>query len=535
VNSQCLPFSQVPHTSRLFSDFLSYSPNVRQFYRRSPRPGEWLKEEASCLRYDSARRERVSDILARQNRAWGTSEKTLANIDRLRKGASAMVSGQQVGLFGGPLMTIFKALMAAKLAAQANQAGIECVPVFWLATTDHDLEEVNHVAVLDAAWALQELRAPTQGLTDAPVGGITFREEIQPVVEAATALLGESEVSGWLREAYSPSQTFGSAFAKLCTRLFAEWGVILMDAADPELHRVAEPVYLAVIARAADLNDGLLQRGVALENAGYHQQVKVTPSSTLLFALRNGVRAPVHRHGNEEFEIEGSRVSRTDLLEQISSAPENFSANALLRPVVQDYLLPTIAYAGGSAEVAYFAQAAVVYEAVLSRTTPIIPRFSATLVEAKPQGLLQRYKLQLTDVFQGPEALRERVAAGTLPVDLQSAFDHAEASLEKSLAAIREGLERLDATLVDSAINATTKMQYQIGQLRAKAARAELRQTDVLGRHAQLLSNALYPNKSLQEREIAGVHFVARHGIEFLRDVYNAINLDCLDHQVISL
>jgi len=186
VNSQCLPFSQVPHTTRLFSDFLSYSPSIQTFYPRSPRPGEWVKEEAARLRYDPARRESVADILARQNRAWGASAKTLANIDRLRKGALAMVSGQQAGVFGGPLLTIFKGLMAAKLAEQANRAGIECVPVFWLATTDHDLEEINHVDTLDGAWALQELRTPTQGIVGAPVGTITFGQEIQPVVEAAT-------------------------------------------------------------------------------------------------------------------------------------------------------------------------------------------------------------------------------------------------------------------------------------------------------------------------------------------------------------
>lgn len=535
MNSQCLPFSQIPHTSQLFSDFLSYSPRVRQFYPRSPRPGEWMKEEAARLRYDSERREKVADILARQNRAWGASARTLANIERLRQGAFAMVSGQQVGLFGGPLMTILKALMAAKLTQQANEAGIECVPVFWLATTDHDLEEINHVTALDTTWTLQELRAPTQGVPGAPVGKITFGQEVQAVSDAAAELLGESDVSNWLREAYRPGETFGSAFATLCARLFAEWGVILMDAADPELHRVAEPVYLSAIAHAPELNDALLQRGAVLEEAGYHQQVKVTSSSTLLFALRDGARVPVHRHRDEDFEIEGNKVSREDLLEQITSTPENFSANALLRPVVQDYLLPTIAYAGGPAEVAYFAQAAVVYESVLNRTTPIVPRFSATIVEAKPRGLLERYKLQLPDVFPGPEVLREQIAAGTLPGDLQKAFDHAAGSLEKSLAAIRDGLARLDPTLVDSATNAGAKMQYQLSQLQAKAARAELRQSEVLGRHAQLLSNALYPNKSLQEREIAGVYFVARHGVDLLRGVYDAINLDCLDHQVIAL
>jgi len=536
VKSQCLPFSQIPHTTQLFSDFLSYSSKVQPFYPRSPRLSEWMTDEVSKLHYDSARREKVATILERQNRTWGASAQTLANIEKLRQGAHAMVSGQQVGLFGGPLFTIFKALTAAKMAEQASAAGINCVPVFWLATYDHDLAEVNHVSVPDASWALQELGTPTQGVANASVGGLTFGPEIDPVVEAARALLGDSEVTRWLKEAYSSGQTFGNAFAKLCARLFAEWGVILLDGSDPELHRAAEPIYRAAIQRSAELNDALLQRGAELEAAGYHQQVKVTPSSTLLFTLRDGARVPVHRLADgTDFEVEGTRISRKELLEQIAAAPENFSGNALLRPVVQDYLLPTIAYAGGSSEIAYFAQAAVLYEALLKRITPIIPRFSATIVEAKPQGLLERYELHLPDLFQGPEKLQEQMASGTLPKDLQSAFDQAESTMEQTMVRVREGLARLDATLVDSATNAATKMQYQLSQLRSRAARAELRQTEVLGRHAELLSNALYPNKDLQEREIAGITFVARHGAEFLREIYNAIHTDCLDHQVLSL
>ena len=537
MKSQCLPFSQIPHTTKVFADFLSYSPKVQRFYPRSPRLNEWMSDEAARLRYDSARRERVAAILDRQNRSWGASANTLANIEKLRNGAAAMVSGQQVGLFGGPLFTILKALTAAKMAEQATRAGIECVPVFWLASYDHDLAEVNHTSVPDASWVLQELRTPTQGVPDAPVGGLAFGPEITQVVEATTALLGDSEVAAWLREAYSPGQTFAGAFSKLCARLFADWGVILMDGSDPELHRIAEPIYRAAIERSAELNEALQQRGTELQAAGYHQQVKVTSSSTVLFTLRDGARVAVHHAsgGADEFEAAGTNISRKELLDQISSAPENFSGNALLRPVVQDYLLPTIAYAGGPSEVAYFAQAAVLYEAFSGRTTPIVPRFSATIVEAKPQALLKRYELRLQDVFQDPEKLREQLAAGTLPKDLQSAFDQAESGLEKSMFGIRDALARLDATLIDSATNAATKMQYQIGQLRSRAARAELRQTEVLTRHADLLSNALYPKQDLQEREIAGVYFVARQGMGLLHDLYDTIHPDCLDHQIISL
>jgi bacillithiol biosynthesis cysteine-adding enzyme BshC len=533
-----LPFSQIPHTTELFADFLAGSSKVHPFYPRSAHFNEWFKDEAAHLAYDSERRRRVSAILERQNQSWGSSARTVENIARLRAGAVAVVTGQQVGLFGGPLFTIFKALTAVKLADQATQAGVDCVPVFWLATEDHDLEEVNQVSIPGADASLQKFTVPTEGVPAAPVGTVRFDAEVQSAVDAAAELLGSSAITDFLRDAYRAGETFGGAFARLFAKLFADWGVILLDPADPEFHQIAQPIYRAAIERAAEFDEALLARGKALEAAGYHQQVKVTPSSTLLFTLRNGARVPVHRRvngpGRTEFLVGEEHIAEAELLHRVSSSPQEFSANVLLRPVIQDYLLPTLAYSGGSAEVAYFAQVGVVYQALLGRVTPIVPRFSATIIEAKPKAFLERYGLRLPDFFQGPEALRELMASRTLPKELQSAFDQAEASLEKSLAAIREGLVRLDPTLVDSALNAASKMQYQLAQLRSKAARAELRQTEVLTRKADLLSNLLYPGKALQEREIAGAYFVARGGAAFLQGLYDAIHPDCLDHQVIS-
>ena len=534
MKSQCLPFGQIPHTTRLFADFLSFSPQVQQCYPRSPRFSEWFKNEAAGIVYDSPRRQRVSAALERQNKSWGISSKTLENIARLRAGAAAVVTGQQVALFGGPLFSILKALTAVKLANEATAAGVDCVPVFWLATEDHDLAEVSQVSIPGADGLLSKLVATPNGLTDAPVGALTFGPEIAEAVEAAAALLGETEAARWLRDCYRPGETLGSAFAKLFSRLFADWGVILLDASDPELHQVAEPIYRAAIERAVELDDALLRRGEVLEAAGYHQQVKVTPSSTLLFGLRNRSRVPIHRDGAAKFVIAEEKISQQELLNRIAAAPQDFSPNVLLRPVVQDYLLPTLAYTGGAAEAAYFAQAAVVYEMLSGRTTPIVPRFSASIIEAKPQSLLERYGLTLPDLFSGPERLREILAGRALPQELSGAFDRAEAALKESMSAVGNALAGLDKTLVDSANHAREKMQYQLSQLRAKASRAELRQSEVIGRHADLLSNALYPNKSLQEREIAGIYFIARYGREFLQTLYDAHQSNCLDHQIIT-
>jgi bacillithiol biosynthesis cysteine-adding enzyme BshC len=544
MKTQCLPFQQIPHSTRLFLDYLSYTPSVRGMYPRSPIFPEWLKDESQRVVYDGARRGKVCEILERQNRAWGASPKTLANIDRLRRGALAAVTGQQVGLFGGPLFSIFKALTAVKLAEQATEAGVDCVPIFWLATEDHDLAEVNHVALLSEqglpeAFTLEDSAFEDSAVTDAPVGTVKFGAGIEPVIEQAAARLGDSEVTTWLRQAYRPGETLGSAFALLFARLFADWGVILLDPADKYFHDLAKPLFRAAIERASELDEALLTRGKTLEQAGYHQQVKVTSATTLLFEVKDGARTVVRRRNNGgnggEYIVGEERLSHRELLDRIEQAPERFNPNVLLRPVVQDYLLPTLVYTGGAAEVAYFAQVAVVYEKLVGRVTPILPRFSATLIEAKPERILTRYELGLPDLFEGPEKVREAIAARSLPSDLQTRFSEAYTSVEQSMTALRESIGRLDSTLLDTAESTQASMRHQIERLQARVSRAEGLRNDVITRHADALNHALFPHKALQEREVAGVSFLARYGPELLANLYQTIHPDCHDHQVITL
>jgi bacillithiol biosynthesis cysteine-adding enzyme BshC len=543
VKAQCLPFSQIPHTTRLFTDFLAYSPSVQPFYPHSPHFAEWSKAEASSLQYDPSRRERVSTILERQNRSWDASPQTLANLSRLRAGAAAIVTGQQVGLFGGPMFAIYKALTAVKLAEEATATGIDAVPVFWLATYDHDLAEVNHVSIPGSDGLLRTLTSSSHGVPGAPVSNVRLGEEILPVVEEAVSLLGDSEASRFLRESYRPGETLGTAFARFYTRLFSQWGVILLDASDAELHHVAAPIYRAAIERAEDLDTALLARGDALERAGYYQQVKVTPSSVLLFATRDGARTAIHRREGSnkgvEFAIGGEpgaeRISSAELLDRIASAPENFSPNVLLRPVVQDYLLPTLAYTGGAAEAAYFAQVGAVYEKIPGRVTPIVPRFSATVVEPKVQRWLGQYGITVRDAFDGPEALRQTLASRSLPAGLQAAFERANQSVEESFSGLQEALAKLDPTLVEASQTGASKVKYQLDRLRERAMAAELRRSEVVSRHAVALSQALYPENALQERGVAGIYFVARHGTELLRSIYDTMRTDCRDHQILEL
>jgi bacillithiol synthase len=543
VKAQCLPFTQIPHTTRLFTDFLAYSSSIQPFYPHSPHFSEWSKAEASTLQYDPSRRERVGTILERQNKSWDASPQTFVNLTRLRQGAAVIVTGQQVGLFGGPMFAIYKALTAIKLAEEATAAGVDAVPVFWLATSDHDLAEVNHVSIPGSEGLLRTLTTSSQGVRGAPVSDVRLGEEILPVVEEAASLLGDTEASQLLRESYRPGETLGTAFARFYARLFSQWGVILLDASDRELHRVAAPVYRAAIERVEDLDAALLARGAALEGAGYYQQVRVTESSVLLFAMRQGARTAIHRIRGANHAVEFSigsepgaeKLSSAELLDRIAGAPENFSPNVLLRPVVQDYLLPTLAYTGGAAEAAYFAQVGAVYEAIMGRVTPIVPRFSATLVEPKVQRWLGQYGIAVREAFDGPEALRQTLAARTLPAGLQAAFERANQLVEESFSGVQQALAKLDPTLVEASQTGASKVRYQLDRLRERAMAAELRRSEVVSRHAVALSHALYPENALQERGVAGAYFVARHGTELLRSIHDIMRTDCHDHQILEL
>ncbi|HZR66333.1 MAG TPA: bacillithiol biosynthesis cysteine-adding enzyme BshC [Terriglobales bacterium] len=534
MKSHCISFRQIPHTTKLFLDYLDFTPAAQSFYPRSPRFLEWDKDESGLIQYPAERRAKVAAILERQNKQWGASPKTLENIERLRSGACALVTGQQVGLFGGPVFSIYKALTAVKLAQEAEKLGVSCVPVFWLATEDHDLAEVNQIRLPNAEAKLETLGSSVQSKPDVPVGTISFGPEILEAVGSVKKALGDSEVPHLVEQCYAPGENFGSSFAKLFAQIFAEYGVILLDGSDPELDGVAAPLYRVAIDRCSEINKDLTTRGLQLEAAGFHQQVRVTDSSTLLFLVKDGVRTPIQA-AKSEFAAGDEKFSSSQLADLASSTPQVFSPNVLLRPVVQDYLLPTLAYVGGAAEVAYFAQGGVVYEKLLGRRTPIVPRFSATIVEPKALGLLEKNHLDALQIFQGPELVRETIGARRLPPNLQSSFEQATKAIEHSMKAVREAIAQLDKTLVESADNAASKMIYQITNLQARASRAELRQSEVISRHAEILSNSLYPDKTLQEREFAGIYFLAKYGRELMNGLLEQVQPDCLNHQILEI
>jgi bacillithiol synthase len=512
MDCRALPFRQLPHQPKLFLDYVDHFVRVKSFYAHEPSMKSVLCE-AKGLKFPRERAAEVAAILRKQNSAFGSDTKTQENLERLANGAVAVVTGQQVGLFGGPSYSIYKALMAVQIASELVREGIDAVPVFWMATEDHDVDEVRHTTWFhDGRASRFELPLPSD--PGKPVGRVALGAASADAVREASDTLegqGSSRLAHILRDSYSPAETYGSAFAKMFARTFAGRGLILLDPLDAGLHRIAAPLYERAAAHRDALNNALLRRGKDLENAGFGTQVKVTAKSTLLFYMGDGARQVITANA-ASFQVGAKSWSRQEFARAASSEPQNFSPNALLRPVVQDFLLPTVAYIAGAAEISYFAQSEVLYRELLGRMPVMVPRAGFTLVDVKATKLLKQYKLNVEDIWLGAEEIRRRLERGAVPKTLAAKFDREQKQVARTLAQLGKQIEKLDRTLRGSVSTAQRKIAFQLDKLRRKTGRAQDQKNALLAAHQQFLESLLYPHHALQSRELNFLPFLARWG-----------------------
>ena len=555
MECRALSFRQLPHQPRLFLDFLDSFPRVARFYDHPPtleaakaaakghaarvdlRSAGADSTVAPVLDYPPERRAEVAAILRAQNARFGADDATRDNLERFAKGAVAVVSGQQVGLFSGPAYAIYKAVSAIHIAQELTNAGLQAVPVFWMATEDHDLDEVRHSTWFHGG-KLKRFELPGNGDAGLPVGQIALGPGVREMVDEAAGILsaaGGELLAATLRESYGAQETYGSAFGKLFARLFAEQGLILLDPLDVRLHRAGTEVLRKAVEQRDEVTEALLARDKELEKADYDAQVKVTSRSTLLFYMgeaRTGHEATAGEHGRgvrRPITASGGELvcgdlswTKQELLAAIQAEPENFSANALLRPVMQDYLLPTAAYIAGPAEIAYFAQAEVIYKKLLGRMTVILPRAAFTLLDAKAEKLLARYGLAVEDVWRGSQNLRRKLETSSVPKALGKNFDKTLKETERKLELLKKQIVKLDATLGGAVETATRKIAFQIGKLKRKAGKAEALKAGLIDGHQEFLESLLYPHKGLQSRELCFLPFLAQWGPGGLKELLKA-------------
>ena len=521
MHCTCVRHTDLPHTTQLFADVLYHPDRTAHFYRHPIRDLDAYRVAASEIRFDEAGRAALVSALRVQNPA-GPSLERLA-----QPGTVAVVTGQQVGLFSGPAYTVYKALHAAKLAEWLTANGIPAVPVFWLATEDHDFAEVNHVWVFDCEHHPHKLEM-RRTASSQPVGHVTLAAP--PVRELRTLLRGTpfgEEVADTVEEAYRAGSTMGKAFGELVRDLLSRHDILQVDPLLPEFRRLAAPAIRRAVEAGPELNARVLERNRELTGAGYHAQVHMEEQTSLVFLLESDKRLGLRRHG-DEYVLNGRRFTTAELMDRAA----DLSPNALLRPVVQDSMIPTVAYIGGPAEVAYLAQSEPIYRSLLGRMPVAVPRSGFTVLDEHSAKLMDRYGLMLADFFHGEDSLRDRVAAKLVPPALSGRMRDTMKVVDGAVERLKGDLLAFDPTLAKALERSAQKVRHQFAKIDGKVGREAMRR-DERGRHAATsLYGLIFPERHLQERLYSFLPFLAKHGPDLTDHIYESIELDCPDHRL---
>ena len=524
--------------STLFRDFLDGAPGAAPFF--VPSGGLAALEQAArgALALERPRAALAEALVAQQLRRGARRAAEAAG--RLRDpGSVAVVTGQQAVLFGGPLLVLYKALAVRRLARELEQRrGAPVVPVFWVASDDHDLAEVSQVELLDAAGALRSLRwAPAVEPAPLPAARVALDDSVVGLLDGLAAALppslGRDEALAALRQAYEPGRTLSEAFACWLSALLPD--VVLLDPADASLRAQWLPVLRREIEERSPSTRLALETGARLEAAGYHQQVQVRPGFLNLFLVEEGQRRPLALEG-DEIVVRGTsrRFTRAEALAELEARPLDWSPGALLRPLAQDLLLPTAAYVGGPAEIAYHAQIGPSYAAFGVPRPALVARPSLTLVEPPQLRALEAEGLALADLREDPAARLAQWARESQP-EVEEAFARVRAAVEQEMAGLRRALQGLDPTLAAAAESSVGRVLHPVEGLRDKALKAMKRRDET--RAARLLKarTAVFPAGEPQERRLGLLGLAARHGLGAAALVEPHVDPFSREHAVVTL
>lgn len=483
----------------------------------------------------------VAEAIEAQNGRWATSPARDAHLAALRRGAAAVVTGQQVGLFLGPLYTLYKAATAIRMArVLADETGREVVPVFWLQTEDHDLPEIAWCGLPGPEGEAIEVSLPagedvrSGQLGDGDRISIAHRRLPEAVAEKLTWLRDElapharGDHLDRLARHYRPGAGWGEAFAGLLAELFAGEGLVLVDPRDPALARAVAEIHRRSVVEAAPIAEKLAARAASLRERGFDVAVHVRPGAPLSFFHPRGAEGPRYRLEPAPgglAEVGGAAVhDARSILDAIDADPLRVSTSALLRPIVQDELLPTAAYVGGPGELAYFAQLSPLYDHFGMAMPMVALRARFQVIERRTARLLDRLGLQPGDVARGEEELLARCSRGgeglpdpaALASELLGPLEERLASFASVAAGLQgmpRGLERTRRTV-----------ERAVERLRRRYATALARRDERLVADVRKLKGLLHPQGLPQERFHGLPWYGVRYGDRaFVRLVLDAI------------
>ena len=541
-------YNSIPGFQNLFLDYLYDFEKVDQFYQYDFRDtGAYPRIlEAVC----SKKRNHITElpgILTRQYDGFLSSERTQENINKLgKKNTVVIITGQQLGIFGGPLYAVYKTLTAIKLAEQLNDvfADYNFVPVFWLAGDDHDLEEVSGLHVFDTNnqpsslyFGTKEAEAEEETINRKQVGTLPLGDIVSPFIDAFKSQLRTTdftdELVTLLTQCYQSTDTFASSFRKLWFNLFDQYGLVILDPQDPEIKKIMKPVYAYEAEHFRRHSEALIMQSAELEEI-YHAQVKVRPIN--LFMLHQGERFLVEPN-EENYRLRRKKVhfTKEELMKLIDEHPERFSGNALLRPVSQDFLLPTFAYIAGPAEISYYAQIKPLYESFGVPMPLVYPRVSMTLLEKGVQNFLSKYDFSIYDVFVSPERFKEKYIGTVTDLDLNQISESSVMGIQDVFKNLEKVFSQLDPGLSDAVNKQSGKAEGLVKELFKKATDAQKKKHEVVSRQAEKAIHAVMPLGELQERTINYFYFVNKYGPGLMRLLYDQAEIAAFEHQIVKL
>ncbi len=537
-----IPAKRLPHLPRLADDYFHDYGKVREFFDGDFRDAAAYERQTERTLTRRLPRAELAAILREQNQNYGCGPLTLRHIEALeREQACAVVTGQQAGLFSGPLYTIYKALTAIKLAERLSRNGPgKYVPVFWPASDDHDLAEIDHIVLLDKDNRLEEVRCGMPpGEPRVPASALDLPPGIADCLLRLADLTPPSEfkadIIAALSDAYRPGRGWVEAFGRWMTRLFRSRGLIFIDAADPRLKKMGGEVFDREIAEGSASTPPALAASRGLHDAGYESQVHLHEGILNVFYAERERRSI--QWDGRTFGITEPRqtFSKDGLLGLAKEKPFLFSPNVLLRPIYQDSLLPTVAYVGGPGEIAYFAQMKGVYEKFGLPMPVIYPRKSLTVVESKIGRVLAKHRLDIPDLWGGADGIIQSLGESRVPEPLARAVGLAVSHVEQDFEPIVRDAAAFDPTLKESAEVSRGKMVQQLRFLEKKMVQAAKKQNEIAVGQIRKAGDHLYPHGHLQERVLNIVPFLLKYGPGFVDRLDEALDLDVHDHQVLTL
>ena len=530
------------HLPALVEDYLYDFDKVREFYNGDFREPSAFERQTERVRSRQIARGDLAAILSEQNGSYGCGPETQGAIARLaRDETCAVVTGQQVGLFSGPLFTVYKALTAIKLADTLSRRGLgSFVPVFWLAADDHDLAEIDHIALLDKDNRLREIRCPAPSReTKVPVSRVPLPRDIGDCLEQLKDLTSDTEfkadILGSLSEAYRPGRSYVEAFGRWMTCLFKSRGLVLIDATHPRLKEMGREIFFREIADGSPSTRQAVAASERLRQAGYEAQIPLHEGILNQFYAERERQAIQWKDG--AFDIKGlsAMATKEDLLKLAKEKPSLFSPNVLLRPLYQDAVLPTVAYVGGPSEIAYFGQLKGVYEAFGLPMPVIYPRKNVTIVERKIDHILKKYRLSVPDLWRNAAKVIGEITKQEIPDSVGQALLLARDHLERDYACLKAEILGFDPGLTESADLAKGKINQQLDFLQKKVQRAARKRNDIAVQQLHKALDNLFPNQRLQERVFNIVPYLIKYGAPFIDQLDQAIDIDVTDHQFLVM